>query len=41
LDLVEDLPVLLPYVLAMGANEPPFFAHYRYDEQDALVIDFG
>jgi 8-oxo-dGTP diphosphatase len=40
LDLVEDLPVLLPHVLAMGADEPPFFAHYRYDEQDRLVIDF-
>jgi 8-oxo-dGTP diphosphatase len=40
LDLVEDLPTLLPRVLAMGADEPPFFAHYRYDEQDRLVITF-
>jgi len=41
LDLVEDLPILLPRVLAMGANEPPFFAHYHYDEQDQLVITFS
>jgi len=41
LELVEDLPTLLPRVLAMGANEPPFFAHYRYDEQDRLIVDFG
>jgi 8-oxo-dGTP diphosphatase len=41
MDLVEDLPTLLPRVLAMGTDEPPFFAHYRYDEQDRLIIDFG
>jgi 8-oxo-dGTP diphosphatase len=41
LDLVEDLPTLLPRVLAMGADEPPFFAHYHYDEQDQLVITFS
>ena len=40
LDLVEDLPTLLPRVLAMKANDPPFFAHYRYDEQDRLVVIF-
>jgi len=38
LDLVEDLPILLPRVLAMDADEPPFFAHYSYDEQDRLAI---
>ena len=41
LDLVEDLPTLLPRVLAMGPNAPPFFAHYRYDEQGQLIMDFG
>ncbi|HEY72124.1 MAG TPA: 8-oxo-dGTP diphosphatase [Thermoflexia bacterium] len=41
LDLVEDLPTLLPRVLAMGAGDPPFFAHYRYDEQGRLTITFS
>ncbi len=40
LDLVEDLPVLLPRVLAMGRDDPPFFAHYAYDEEDRLVVRF-
>jgi 8-oxo-dGTP diphosphatase len=39
-DLVEDLPTLLPRVLAMSASDPPFFAHYRYDEQDRLIVAF-
>ena len=41
LDLVEDLPQLLPRVLAMQPGEPPFFARYHYDEQDKLVITFA
>jgi 8-oxo-dGTP diphosphatase len=40
LDMVEDLPILLPRVLAMTTDESPFFAHYSYDEQNRLVIDF-
>jgi 8-oxo-dGTP diphosphatase len=36
--LVEDLPTLLPYVLAMPDQAPPFFGHYHYDNQDKLVI---
>ncbi len=40
LDLVKDLPVLLPRVLDAPANAPPFFATYSYDEQDRLVIQF-
>lgn len=40
LPLVEDLPTLLPRLLAMGADDPPFFAHYRYDEQDRLCVTF-
>ncbi len=39
--LVEDLPVLLPRVLGMGPAEPPFFAAYRYDEANRLVISFA
>jgi len=41
LDLVQDLPTLLPRVLAMGPSDPPFCAHYHYDEQDRLVITFS
>ena len=29
-DLVEDLPLILPRVLNMGLDEPPFFAQYTY-----------
>jgi 8-oxo-dGTP diphosphatase len=39
--LVEDLPVLLPKVLAMGPADPPLFAAYSYDDQDKLVIRFA
>jgi 8-oxo-dGTP diphosphatase len=38
LSLVEDLPRLLPYVLAMQPGDPPFFALYTYDEHDDLII---
>jgi 8-oxo-dGTP diphosphatase len=41
MDLVKDLPILLPRVLEMEADEPPFFAHYDYDEQDRLVVAFS
>jgi hypothetical protein len=40
-DLVEDLPTLLPHVLTMEKDKPPFFAHYRYDAQDHLIITFA
>jgi 8-oxo-dGTP diphosphatase len=36
--LVEDLPTLLPKVLAMGPADPPLFAAYSYDDKDRLVI---
>jgi 8-oxo-dGTP diphosphatase len=41
LDLVEDLPVLLPRVLGMGPGDPPFYALYTYDEDDQLVVTFA
>ncbi len=41
LDLVEDLPTLLPRVLAMGPDDPPFFALYTYDERDRLVVTYA
>jgi 8-oxo-dGTP diphosphatase len=39
--MVEDLPVILPLVLAMGPADPPFFAMYMYDADDRLVISFS
>jgi 8-oxo-dGTP diphosphatase len=41
INTVEDLPLLLPRVLAMQGCDPPFFAHYRYDEQDRLIPFFA
>jgi len=38
---VEDLPELLPRVLAMRPDDAPFFARYHYDEGDQLVIAFA
>ncbi len=40
LDLVEDLPQLLPRILAMRADDPPLSAHVSYDEADSLVLRF-
>jgi len=41
LDLVEDLPYILPRLLRMGADEAPFFAHYAYDDDDELTVTFA
>ncbi len=38
LPLVEDLYTLLPRILAAKASEPPFSAHFHYDQDDRLVI---
>jgi 8-oxo-dGTP diphosphatase len=40
-EMVEDLPVILPVVLAMGPADPPFFATYSYDLSNRLVISFS
>jgi 8-oxo-dGTP diphosphatase len=40
-EMVEDLPVILPMVLAMGPADPPFFAAYSYDADSRLVITFS
>ena len=37
-DLVDDLAILLPRVLSMNSNEPPFFAHYSYTSDNRLQI---
>lgn len=41
LDLVEDLPIILPRALDHPRSAPPFFAHYSYDEQERLIIQFA
>jgi len=40
-DLVEDLTTILPRALDLPPNAPPFFAHYRYDDKEQLVIRFA
>ncbi len=40
-DLVEDLPFVLPRVLALPQDAPFFFAHYSYDQDERLVIRFN
>ena len=40
LPLVEDLPVLLPRVLAAHPGDLPFSAHYLYDSSNRLMILF-
>jgi 8-oxo-dGTP diphosphatase len=40
-DLVEDLPVILPRSINYPIDAPPFFAHYSYNEQEQLVIRFA
>ncbi|MBN1146404.1 MAG: NUDIX domain-containing protein [Anaerolineales bacterium] len=40
LPLVEDLPALLPRLLAMRPDDPPFSALYSYAENGSLQIKF-
>ncbi|MBI3160811.1 MAG: NUDIX domain-containing protein [Chloroflexi bacterium] len=41
LPLVEDLPELLPRVLAWQAGQPPIFGRYFYNETEKLMIEFA
>lgn len=41
LDLVEDIPVILPRVLAMRDTEPPLFVHVSYDSEDVIQLHFA
>ncbi len=41
LDMVEDLPTLLPRVLAMPDEAAPFWGRYWYDEAGELVMEFS
>lgn len=40
-DLVEDLPLIVPKVAAMGEHDMPYFIHVSYDEDDQLVMRFA
>lgn len=40
-EAVEDLPALLPRVLAMGPDDPPLFAAYSYDAGNRLQVRFA
>ena len=39
--LVEDLPVILPYVLHFKPGEAPFSARYYYDRHEQMQIVFA
>ena len=41
LELVEDLPIILPRVLAMQAGDAPLFIHVSYDEKDQIQLRFA
>ena len=40
IDLVEDLPQLLPRILPMSDNQPPMHVHVSYDELDRIKLRF-
>ena len=40
-DLVEDLPVILPRVLAMSDKDQPLFLHVGYDADDCIQMRFA
>ena len=41
LDLVEDLPLILPRILAMQPGEAPLFVHVSYDSNDLIQMRFA
>ena len=41
LDLVEDLPVILPRILPQDDRPSPLFVHVSYDEHDAMRMRFA
>lgn len=40
-DLVEDLPIILPRVLAMQPGDAPLFVHVSYDAGDQIIMRFA
>lgn len=41
LDLVEDLPIILPRILARRAGDLPHFVHVSYDAVDQIQMRFA
>lgn len=41
LDLVEDLPIILPRILARQAGDLPHFVHVSYDAADQIQMRFA
>lgn len=41
LDLVEDLPMILPRIAAMSPDDPPYFAHLSYSADDLPILRFA
>jgi 8-oxo-dGTP diphosphatase len=41
LDLVEDIPHILPRILEMGPGDAPLFIHASYDERDRIQLRFA
>ncbi len=41
LDLVDDIPEILPRIIAMKPGDAPFFVHVSYDADDHLVMRFA
>ncbi|MCU0511897.1 MAG: NUDIX domain-containing protein [Anaerolineae bacterium] len=41
LDLVEDLPLILPRILHLPDDAPPLFVHASYDASDTLCLRFA
>jgi len=40
IDLVEDLPFLIPKILDMGDNQAPIHAHVSYNSEDEIQLKF-
>lgn len=41
LDLVEDLPIILPRILNMDKDDAPLFVHVSYDQEDRIQMRFA
>lgn len=41
IDLVEDLPFLIPRLFDMDRKQPPYHVHVSYDEKDEIQLNFS
>lgn len=41
LDLVEDLPLILPRLLTLPTDAPPMFVHVSYNEADVIQMRYA